>query len=483
MSFLRNSSGLVKKFKWYDAFLINFASIGPLADISYPLFLASYLPNASWIFSILFSAVLMTPLLVNYYLLSLHVSRSAGDYVYVSRALGGRFGTIQGVSLLMSMFTASATISYLQVIFWLVPSLQIIGVSLHLQSLVNLGFTILNSPLYSFLATAVFILLVYTLAPHKNSLRVLTILQFVSLAIIIAGLALFRSSFTQYASYVTATHNMTQTLVLASVFALSAFMFVNAPSYIAGEFKNTRKSFLAGYYLVYPVTVVLMLIVTVLLEMDLGKAGYINVTLHGLHVPIVTTSLLSIASVPFLNMPVLEFVLIAGSIGWFLLFVLIDFISAPRIMLSMALDRILPAKFADVSDGNPAFARRFQLLVVILLALLEVYYGLAVSYIAVSYLFMAWNFLIVAIASLKMSHVDRKLVVVGGLSIITQLFVMMLTLVYALTTPFGEPLFAGNVTFDLVYIVLPPLLGLVIYEVTRRRNPEVELLFKQIPPE
>ncbi len=483
MSFLRNSSGLVKEFKWYDAFFLNFSMMGPLASVSYPLFLSSFLPGANWIFSILFSAIIMLPLLVNYYLLSIHIPRTAGDYVFVSRALGGRIGVMQGISLLITLIVSLPVLAYFETIFLLVPGLQILGVSFHLSALVNAGFTILNSPLYTFLLSIAFIGLAYLLSSHKNTYRVLTIMQFISLILILISFIFFRNAYTEYVNFTPSSSNVTQNFVLASVFALSAFMFLNAPAYIGSELKNAKRSFFAGYYLAYSAVAVVMLAIVALIEADLGKVGYINVTLHGFHVPIITSSLLSIASLPYLSMPAIEVLLVITSMTWYFLFIAINFINTPRLMLALALDRILPAKFADVSNGTPTFSRRIQVLIAILLSIMMVYYGLSISYIVDSYLFIAWNFLIVAIASLKLSRLDKKLIIVGSLSIISQLFIVISTLIYALITPFGGPLFAGNEVFDLVFMFIPPILGLSVYEIVKRRNPDIELLFKEIPPE
>jgi amino acid transporter len=495
MKFLRQSTGLLKEFGAFDAFSLNFSFIGPAAGLSYPLFVASTLPKASWVLSAILGSILVLPLLLNYYLLSLHIPRSAGDYVYVSRAMGGLAGTVLAMSLIMSFSMGFPVLAELEVIMVIIPGLQSIGVAFHNPLLINVANTISTNNVYLTLTTTLVIAISFLLSikqkVYRNTFRFLTILQIIGIAIIIAGMTLFRSSYLPYVKPFHEQIGYIQTLALSSIFVLSMYAFSNAPSYFGGEIKKPKTGFFAGYILSYFAATLFVVLLILSIEFSIGKGGYIFATIQGWNLPISTSSLLAFGVVPFLNIPEIAIILVVSALSWYLLYAMINVTASSRMMLSLAFDRVLPSFLGDVKGGIPVNALITSFLLSALFEFIEVYLGYSVSFAVDGLWFIIWNYVIVSIASIKFSSVDKRILITSILSITSLISVVLITIFYSIITlgnfSFGSIIFSGNEYFDIITIFIPPLSGLLTYIVSKRirkkEGIDISLTFKEIPPE
>jgi amino acid transporter len=488
MKFVRESTGLVKEFGTFDVFALNFSFLGPAAGIAYPLFISAFLPNSNWILAVIISSLLMLPLTINYYILSTNIPRSAGDYIYVSRALGPRIGIMVGMSLITAFSMGFPVLAMLEVIMVIIPALQLIGYYLNNNSIISLANVIMNSNVYLFALTTVFIIVSFLLSfkgkVYAKSVSYLTILQLIGGIISLIGLFMMKG---KSITDITVPQLNGQTFALASVFALSLFAFSNAPSFFAGEVKRKRNIFFIGYILSYAIATLFTLLFVLAIEYGIGKDEYITYTLQGWNLPIYTGSTLSFLALPFLKSPLL-FLVIASGLTWYLLYAMINVSASSRLLFSMSFDRVLPAFLSEVRNGIPVNALLLTLLSSTLFNFIEVYLGLSVSFAIDGLWFLTWNYLVVSIASLKLANLDRRLLITAPLSILGLSTVIISTIFYVLTYPtFENVILQGNVPFDIFTVILPPLIGLITYEVSRierkKEGIELELIYKEIQPE
>ncbi|QGR19849.1 amino acid permease [Stygiolobus azoricus] len=487
MKFLRESTGFVKEFSTFDAFALNFSFLGPAAGVAYPLFVAAFLPEASWTLAVIIGALLMVPVVINYYLLTVLIPRSGGDYIFVSRVMGPFLGSVLGMSLIMAFTMGFPVLAMLEVIMVIVPGLQSLGYVLGNKGLIDIGNAITSSPLELFVVTTLVIFIVFIISSSERlyvkMFRYLTLLQIAGTILMIVGLF----TVNRYPVF-TSPHVNLQTLSLSSIFVLSMFAFTNAPAFFAGEIKRVKKSFIAGYLISYAVATLFALLLVIGIERGFGKQNYINYVLNGWSLPMSTSSILSFAVYPFLNYPYIVVFLVISALSWYVLYAMINVGASSRILFSMSFDRLLPSFFAEVRRGIPIYSLVFSLALSMLFNFLEVYLGYSVSFAVDGLWFVIWNYLIVAISSIKYGKSDNKILVTSLLSVFTLSLVVVLTVLYGfLNSSFGSVIFQGNTAFNLATIVIPPLTGTVTYltskEIRKKQGIELSEIYKEIPPE
>ena len=235
MSFKRKTSGIIKSFSSLDIFSINLLYMGILSGISYPLFVSSLMKNVNLLFAISIGAIFEVPLLVMYYLLTKKIPLNGGDYAYIRSTFSPKFYTIFGISLwLIYVFSAPVLADLVLLNF----NILIFDKFLISESLFAIGLlSVLKKSIYAYIVDSI------------------AILQ------IIVSLLLPIQSF----HFETAKICMQTTLLSALLFDLSAFIFINAISYIAGEIKDISKNAKIGYFLSYLVVTILAILDSCLL--------------------------------------------------------------------------------------------------------------------------------------------------------------------------------------------------------------------------
>lgn len=478
--FIRKTSGLLKELGPLDTTLLNLSFMGAIAGLDYPLFIASTIPNASWLLSVLLGALFTLPLVIIYYILSVEYKRASADYVFVSRNLNGFSGVLMAISLFVSFSMGFPVLSMLEIIYVIVPGLQSIGYVAGNQNLINIATQILNSPLDLFLLSLLFsfitLLLSLSVKVYFKAIRYLTIAEIISTFLIVFSLFHFRHTVDPLPHIDTL-----QTLALSQIMILSYFAFVNSPAYFAGEVKKPKKSMLYGYFGGWTLNLLLSLIIVLTIEFTVGKLSYISIEQSGWNYPIIPNSLISFAAVAFPNSYVV-YLIFATSLSWYLLYAMQNFVMSSRLLFSLSFDRILPSFFADVWKGTPIKALLFSFSLSIFFALIEVYQGLSISFAIDGIWFILWSYLLVSIAMIK------KHKVLGFISTITMLFTAVFTLFYGFINPqFGNLIFAGNQFFDVTTIMIPPIVATVIYLFSKKYRMKeginISEIFKEIPPE
>ena len=103
--FVRDATGLTKKVSLLDAVAINvsYMSVGAaLALVGFTMLALPTVDGVNLVFGSAIAALLAVPQMIVYTMMSKRVSRTGGDYVWLSRSLGGFLGstiTFMGITV------------------------------------------------------------------------------------------------------------------------------------------------------------------------------------------------------------------------------------------------------------------------------------------------------------------------------------------------------------------------------------------------
>jgi len=397
MSFKRESSGIIKSFSSLDIFSINLLYMGILSGISYPLFVSSMMKSINLLFAVLIGAVFEIPLLVMYYLLTKKIPLNGGDYAYIRSTFSPKFYTIFGISLWLIYLFSAPVLSDLVLMNFNIPTIDKFFIS---ELLFTIGLlSVIKKSVYAYIIDG------------------LAILQ------IIVSVVLPIESF----HFQTMKICIQTTLLSALLFDLSAFIFINAISYIAGETKNVSKNVKIGYFASY---------LTVIILAILDSYSNLNIL--------------------FLLMPI-----------WYMSYIFVNSLIQSRLVQNLAFDKILPEKFSRITPNALLLIFTADTIVNVLENLLN----FTISFGLDGLLFIFWNFLIVSFAFLKLTN-NKLLFSIVLTSLILQIFIFFYLGMQ--NSIFYNFVIEGNILFTILRILLMPIVGVIIYFL-RRKSINAEL--------
>jgi len=505
--FLRDATGLTKKVSLLDAIAINvsYMSVGAaLALVGFTMLALPTVSGVNLVFGSGIAALLAVPQMIVYTMMSSRVSRTGGDYVWLSRSLGGFLGstiTLTGITLETMPYLALIALSA-------VFAVGSVGLSLGYSSMEGLalpGNIPGSAPFSQFLLAAglVIILIAINILKPKLGFKLIStcwIIGMFSVAvavatIIIAGPAGVENYInnlnipqTTYASlarsYSGPTFDLNSTLLMMPYFALFTYPWFNAAPSVGSELKRTASKWNV------PISLLLAFLVVTIPYASMYYAGGFQFTTAALSNP----TLVNNYSFNFWTLAIgvssnyLQALIIG--IGWIVLTVAIlafGIITISRYMLAQAFDRYLPSKLAYVSPkyGSPIVAHLLDLAVtVVLIGLAAFLYGTISSLygaVMASMIYFAFVGVAATIYAVKKERGGSKvLLAIAG---ILQSIVFAYLTYQFLTYPRiwgGNPLAYG-------YIAVTFVVGALLYVITKvRRRSEglnISLTFKEIPPE
>lgn len=479
--FLRKTSGLLKELNSLDVTLLNLSFMGAIAGLNYPLYVALSIPNASWVLSVVLGALFTFPLIISYYIISVEYNRASADYVFVSRNLSAFAGVLMAISLFVSFSMGFPVLSMLEIIYVVIPGLQSIGYVTGNEALITFTNQILNSSFNLFIMTIFFSLITLFLSisvkVYFKAIRYLTFAEIISTFLIIFSLFHYHSSALNVKDY----GSPIQTLALTQIMILSYFAFVNSPAYFAGEVRKPRKAMAYGYFGSWVLNLLFSLLIVLSVEITIGKSNYLIFEESGWNYPIIPNSLISFSTVTFPN-AFLVYGIFITSLSWYLLYAMQNFVMSSRLLFSLSFDRILPSFFADVYKGTPLKSLLFSFFLSLAFAWIEVYEGFSISFAIDGVWFILWSYFLVNLGVIK----RHKLL--GFISSALMVFSAVFTIIFGMVNKaFGNLIFAGNEVFDLVTIIVPPLVATIIYLISKwyrlKEGIDISKIFKEIPPE
>ncbi len=508
--FVREATGLVKKVSLLDTISINIADLSVGSAIGIVGFTMVLLPSVSGVnlvYGSIIAWLLTVPQVIVYTMMSRRIARTGGDYVWMSRSLGGFIGTVMSfVGPVINVFAYLAIIS-LATIF----TLGSVGLSLGNHSFLGLalpGNVPGSDPLLQFIIATVIFSLLIAANIVRPSLGFKLISAFIVVGIIALVLAdlVILSAGTQgvvgymdflnsiganatyssvASSYSGPTFDLGATLSILPFFAIFIYPFVNASPAIASEIKSKS----AKDWAVPIASIVTLLFATSSFAVMYYVGGF-EFTNAALSNP----KLVFDYSFNFwtLAMGVAPNTVVSGLIGvgwilWNLSILGFGIILFSRYAVAMAFDRFLPKPLAYVSPrfGSPVTAHVIDLVVTVALVGLTAFFYGPLSSLGSAIVASMFFFVFVGLGAAAYGAKHDKgraraaLVIFGILDAIVFLYVAATFFIY--------PTVYGGNALSYGYVVATLILGAVIYFAAKRyhakKGIDINMVYKEIPPE
>ncbi len=396
--FARKTSGLVKELGTFESFSISLISLGPGPAFGLFLTILLFVTGANLDQAVLLAALIGIPVVATYALIAIEIPRSGGEYVYASRELHPFFGILSAYGRIMNVICYAAVLPYWFMTYSIGPGLAAWGSFTNYSGWATFGdmfYPGTSSSVAQFdivvigvLLTLVVMILWIAMKP-RLAFRVfsgLLILELVALVVSVVALAImghtgfvnavnaFATSHGLGANYYATVSaygasawgsygsSLRNTILFVPLVFAFYYMFGNAPSYIAGEFKRSTRSIAYGIAISFALAVAFAVAIVVVFEQVVGM-NFLNGA--------VATSVYFIAPtgpafspLPFgagpTSLPGFAFhgntillgLIFLGSASWYLLWLILGLYIFSRYALSMSLDRIWPRWFGNVTRST-----------------------------------------------------------------------------------------------------------------------------------
>jgi amino acid transporter len=505
--FLRDATGLTKQVSLLDAIAINvsYMSVGAaLALVGFTMLALPTVSGVNLVYGSAIAALLAVPQMIVYTMMSRRVSRTGGDYVWLSRSLGGFVGstiTFMGITVETMPYLALIALSA-------VFAIGTVGLSLGFSGMLGLalpGNLERADPSSQFLLATVMIVVLIGLNIIKPRLgfkliSVFWIIGLIAIAsAVITLLSAGRAGVENYInhlnipnmtyaslanSYSGPSFDLNGTLLMMPYFALFTYPWFNAAPSVGSELKGKASRWNI------PISLLIAFLVVTIPYASMYYVGGFAFTTAALSNPALVIdhsfNFWSLAMGVSSN-PGVSFII---GLGWITLTVAIlafGVITISRYMLAQAFDRFLPETLAYVSPkyGSPVIAHLFDLVVtIIVLGLAAFLYGTISSLygaVMASMIYFAFVGLGAVVYAIRNEEGGSRVILslAGGMQIAVFVYLTYEFLAY--------PSIWGGNALAYGYIVVSFILGSVIYLISKRKNLKaglsMDLAFKEIPPE
>ncbi len=506
--FVRESSGLVRSLSTLDVFNMNFSFMGPAAGILYPLAIAFALQGSNWILAAILGGLMTLPISFMYFYLSKEMPLTGGDYIYISRFLGPRWGFVEAFGNLAFFILGIPILAMFEVTLVIVPVLQIIGYVYNLPYLISVANS-LETPLNLFALTAVLIIIavLINLLKVKNMARIINILTFLQfIGTIAITISLSMVSHAEYLSYLSSIKavnitaisgnkiiglNPLSTLVLTGLIITSVYLYSSASIWVNGEVKKSRNAFLFGILGSFGVAVLFTVLLVFVIVRTIGANIFTYVEVNGWNLPFAPSSMLSFAIIPSLKNPFLLFTIIIGALTWDILYLIINVTIPSRVLFAMSFDRAMPTSFSTVKNGVPYIAILTIGALAILFDYLEIVVGLTISEIVDLIIYVVYQYMLTTIAAIRIGkkYGEPELLISSVLSFASLAITVGSIFYYSVVSPvFFSQIYYGSAIVNIGVLISIAVISLVAFELVKHYRLKKEGIniaynYKELPPE
>jgi len=501
--FIRESSGLIKQVSFLDVIMLNIGNMS--AGLALFTSITPYVqPGSNLLIATLIAFLLALPQAYVYTYFVTKIPRTGGDYVWISRTLNGGIGVVMALTLMIESLAYFALTA-----FFASQAIQLvlseIGALNGNPTLTNIG-SVLTQPIPSFiLAFAVFAIIIgINIAKAKWGYSLITVLGIFSLATTIIGLFVILANtgdFVTKTNYMVSLLNGTNvmngttvnyqgpkfswsaTLFMLPFLALFTFPWMQAGPAVAAEIKGKK----ALKYNVFVSLVLTLVLVTAGYGIMYYAGGYEYTTAQYMNNGFIFT--FWTAAIALASNQVLQWLIGLGLIAWEFFILSYGAVVFSRYIFAMAFDRVLPSILAHVTKtGSPIythlldlFATGFFLGVIVFLGSQNALalYGATVL--------GALYFLVVGIAGIWHSRKSGNMGLLIA-SILTAGYFAYLTYVSATNPDFGFVESNGlpnpiTLSFVIGTLVFSVAVYITAYFYNKKRGIDLNLIYKEIPPE
>lgn len=503
--FVRQSTGLVKNVSFLDSITINvsYMSVGAaLALIGFTMVALPSVSGVNLVFGSAIAAAFSIPQMIVYTIMQRRVSRTGGDYVWLSRSIGGFLGstlTFMGITLETMPYLALIALS---AVFAIGSVGSFIGSSLSVLAVPG------EAPLLQFVVGSLIViaLIGVNIVRPRMGFRIISLFWIVGmvatvvsiLTLLVAGregvtnyINSLQIANTTYDSIANSYRGSTNfdfgaTLLVLPFFALFSYPWFNAAPSVGSELKGCKT--IRWNAPISLVVAFLILTIPFATMYFVGGFGFTNAALSN-------PTLVNDRSFNFWTLAmgvssnfVLELIIGIGWIVFTLAVLAFGIITISRYLLAQAFDRFLPEKIAYVSPkyGSPILAHALDLVVTVaLIGLASFLYGTisslygAVAASMIYFAFVGVGAIVYAIYHEPAGRAKLTLMIAGFLQVLVFAFLTYEFFAYPDVWG-GNPLAYG-------YIAATFIVGVVIYAASKivhaRRGINISMAFKEIPPE
>lgn len=499
--FVRESSGLRKEVSLIDAVMLNLANMP--AGVALFNSISPYISQGAviWIAAII-GLVLAIPQMLVYMILGSKIPRTGGDYVWISRLINGPLGGVMAFAL---MIESTAFFALTAFFFSSAVStvLSTIGSLDGNPSLVSISNT-LTAPIYSYiLGAALFVFIVaVNIFKSRWGFSLVTISGVISListaiAMIIIGAHvgdfhtvifhfLQAENLVPPSNYSVAPFSLTATLASLPLLAIFTYPWIQAVPAVGSELKKP------GYikYGIFIPVLTTAFIVTLGFLLLYVAGGYQFTTYQFINNGFVYT--FWTVALGLTSNQILQWIIGIGLMTWEFAVLAYGVIFFARYVFAMAFDRIFPEIFTKLNKaGSPVYTHLFDLALTLVFLVLPVISISGATSLYGATVIGPIYFFIVSVAGLIYGYKNKKEKIGKGLlaaSLLSAGYFVFLTYqaiinpAFDFTYPNGQP---DPIT--LAFVIGSFVVGGIIYFVAKyinqRKGIELDLAFKEIPPE
>ncbi|MGA3108206.1 MAG: amino acid permease [Candidatus Bathyarchaeia archaeon] len=507
-AFVRKASGLRRDVSLLDVVSLNLSNMSggaALGVIGFTTVLLTSMSGVNLVYGSIIAWVLSIPEIVVYTMMTTRVSRTGGDYVWVSRVYGGMFG-----GPLAFMGYTLETMAYMALIaLAAVVSIGSVGVSLGYSNMLPFALPG-NIPGANLAGQFLIAALVFAVLIGINVVKPKLGFKVVAIAVIVAIAATFvgifsllaagttgvqgymsflnsigsNTTYTQVAnSYTGSTFDFGATIFMLPFFAIFVYPWLNAGPAVASEIKGKG----ALRYNVFISSVVTLIVVTTAFAAMYYAGGFnfINGALGNANLVYNWSFNFWTLAMGVSSTPVAAFIGL-GWILWNVAIIAYAIIVLSRYLFAQSFDRFLPEKISHISPkyGSPTVAFLINLIgTIVLIGLASFFYGTLVSLYGAVVAAMIYFFFI-GIAAVRYAMKNEK----GQAKAILATAGVLMAIVFAyITYQFfafagiwgGNPIAYGWVAGSFIA-------GLIIYMVSKsyhaKRGIDITLAYKELPP-
>lgn len=378
-TFVRDATGLVRSLGFIDQFLMSQSIVNPVLGVVLTALYAPYFfPGAYLPLVFLIGGIPAFAMAYIYAVFSAGMPRSGGDYVWSSRILGPLFGIIQMIFLVaITVILGGTFASYTAVSLLGSQLLFALGVTTHNTGLLSSGSSLTSVGVgypvdMALIALCVAILIV--------GLRVWSWVQRISFALyyimaaVFFGLLItigtsegatlfnnamaFAGSSATYASVISSASsggfsltgfNLSSTVLAAIPWGFLTFTGFNYGTYLSGETKNVKSNVTKALFISATISVLVLLSMSLLAYHDFGQ-NFLNAASYDVSTGVSLPAVPTISLLLSLINPATAVIIGVALFLCAMLNAMGDILAMSRIFFAASFDRLLPAKFADVSE-------------------------------------------------------------------------------------------------------------------------------------
>lgn len=520
--FTRNATGLTKDYGLWVGTILTIGNVNLGLDIAQLYYATPATIQGTDVGLLLTISFLPTALWgIIYWVGAIVMPRSGGDYVWMGRALRGMGGFAYGFFFLFLSFINLGYNADLFSSFTLSQAFAAQGAITNNSALVSIGSYfatpqgILVAGILLLVGSALIAMFGYkTFAFVQTILIVIGYLSMLAVLLVVASTShtQFVNTFNQEVAGTTSYSSIISTASSNNVFlgfsfgaTISSLPFaaliyggLTSNVYVAGETKRVSRNIPLAIFIALIIAWAFMTGLWLLILRTFGRA-FVTATgalafsypkLYPLPVPPTINYFVGLIT----HSPALTAFIGIGFIAWAILIEPILFLVVSRIFFAMSFDRLLPSRFADVSDKfhTPVFATVvtlvFSIIVTALLTLTNVAGvtdaagmadGLAPCIVAFG--IAALPFTNKGVFASGPQWVRRKVAGIPWVTLVGIVFGawMIIATYYSIVT---SPLIISNIVF-FAALVLGVLLYPAISSYRKRQGIDLSAVFKEIPPE